>query len=120
METDRRSFLRAAGSSLILGAGSVHSASAATQAPAAPVSFPGIANPLEGGVEVIATGYIWTEGPVWVGGEDGRRILASYPVEVSSLIPLSITGLTLFIACLLVVVLAGLGIVALIRGKRGV
>ena len=44
---------------------------------------------------------------------------AGYPVEVSSLIPLSITGLTLFIGCLLVAVLAGLGVVALIRGKRG-
>ena len=44
---------------------------------------------------------------------------ASYPFGVSVLIPLSITGLTLFIACLLVAVLAGLGIVALIRGKRG-
>jgi hypothetical protein len=38
---------------------------------------------------------------------------------VASLIPLSVTGLTLFIACLLVAVLAGLGIVALVRGKRG-
>jgi hypothetical protein len=38
---------------------------------------------------------------------------------VSSLLPLSVTGLTLFIACLAVAVLAGLGIVALVRGKRG-
>ena len=57
MGTDRRSFLRAAGRSLVLGAGSVWSASASAQAPASPVSFPGIANPLEGGVDVIATGY---------------------------------------------------------------
>jgi hypothetical protein len=49
----------------------------------------------------------------------GRAVDAGYPVEVSSLIPLSITGLTLFIGCLLVAVLAGLGVVALIRGKRG-
>lgn len=40
-------------------------------------------------------------------------------MRVSSLIPLSVTGLTLFIACLLVIVLAGLGIFALVRGKRG-
>src|SRR5688572_25520927 len=35
--------------------------------PGAAVSF-SVPNPLEGGVEVIATGYIWTESPVWVGG----------------------------------------------------
>ena len=79
MESDRRSFLRAASSSLVLGAGSVRSASAAAQAPAAPVSFPGIANPLEGAVEVIATGYIWTEGPVWVGGEQGHLLFSDVP-----------------------------------------
>ena len=79
METDRRSFLRAAGSSLVLGAGSVWSASAAAQAPASPVSFPGIPNPLEGGVDVIATGYIWTEGPVWVGGEEGHLLFSDVP-----------------------------------------
>lgn len=43
----------------------------------------------------------------------------SYPERVASAIPLSVTGLTLFIACLLAAVLAGLGIVALVRGKRG-
>ena len=79
METDRRSFLRAAGSSLVLGAGSVWSASAAAQAPASPVTFPGIPNPLEGGVDVIATGYIWTEGPVWVGGEEGHLLFSDVP-----------------------------------------
>jgi gluconolactonase len=80
METDRRSFLRAAGGSLVLGAASVRSASAvAAQAPAAPVSFPGVANPLEGAVEVIATGYLWTEGPVWVGGEQGHLLFSDVP-----------------------------------------
>ncbi len=79
METDRRSFLRAAGSSLVVGAGSVWRASAAAQAPASPVSFPGIPNPLEGGVDVIATGYIWTEGPVWVGGEAGHLLFSDVP-----------------------------------------
>src|SRR5262245_2211286 len=77
MESDRRSFLRAAGSSLILGAGSVSSMSAQTPAP--PVSFPGIANPLEGAVDAIATGYIWTEGPVWVGGEAGQLLFSDVP-----------------------------------------
>jgi gluconolactonase len=43
------------------------------------VSFPGIANPLEGGVEVIATGYIWTEGPVWVGGPQGHLLFSDVP-----------------------------------------
>jgi hypothetical protein len=60
MNANRRSFLRAAGSSLVVGVGSVWSAAA--QAPTTPVSFPGIPNPLEGSVEVIATGYIWTSG----------------------------------------------------------
>ena len=77
MQTDRRSFLRAAGSSLVLGAGRVWTAAA--QPHASPVSFPGIPNPLEGAVEVIATGYLWTEGPVWVGGEDGRLLFSDVP-----------------------------------------
>jgi len=38
---------------------------------------------------------------------------------VPSLIPLSITGVVLFAACLALVVLAGLGIFALLRGRRG-
>jgi hypothetical protein len=38
---------------------------------------------------------------------------------VFSLVPLSVTGLVLFTACLVLAVLAGLGIVALLRGKRG-
>jgi gluconolactonase len=81
MEMDRRSFLRATGSSLVLDAGSVWSASAAarSQAPASPVSFPGIANPLEAGLEVIATGYLWSEGPVWVGGEGGHLLFSDVP-----------------------------------------
>lgn len=58
MKTDRRAFLRAAGTSLVVGAGSMWRVAA--QAPSSPVSFPGIPNPLEGSVEVIATGYQWT------------------------------------------------------------
>jgi gluconolactonase len=77
MNKDRRSFLRVAGSSLVVGAGSVWSAAA--QAPTSPVSVPGTPNPLEGSVEVIATGYIWTEGPVWVGGEDGHLLFSDVP-----------------------------------------
>lgn len=81
MKTDRRSFLRVAGTSVVVGAGSMVSASpAAAQGPAAaPVSFPGIADPLEGPVEVIASGYIWTEGPVWVGGEQGHLLFSDVP-----------------------------------------
>ena len=79
METDRRSFLRASGGSLVVGAGGVWSASSAAQTPASPVSFPGIANPLEGSIDVIATGYIWTEGPVGVGGEDGHLLFSDVP-----------------------------------------
>ncbi len=36
-----------------------------------PPSFPNVPNPLEGDVEVIASGFVWCEGPVWLGGEDG-------------------------------------------------
>jgi gluconolactonase len=81
MEFDRRSFLRATGGSLVVNAASVWSASAAdrSQTPATPVSFPGIANPLEGRVEVIATGYLWSEGPVWVGGEGGHLLFSDVP-----------------------------------------
>ena len=42
-----------------------------------------------------------------------------YAALVSSLIPLSVTGVVLFTACLVLVVLAGLGIFALLRGRRG-
>ena len=52
---------------------------AAAQTPAAPVSFPNVANPVEGPVEVIAAGYIWTEGPVWVGGEQGHLLFSDVP-----------------------------------------
>jgi hypothetical protein len=88
MHTDRRSFLHAAGGSLVLGAGSAWGASASAsdsssaQAPAPappPNSFPGIANPLEGDVEVIATGFMWSEGPVWVGGENGYLLFSDVP-----------------------------------------
>ena len=53
------------------------------------------------------------------GGGGRSGIAAGYAGDVVSLLPLSVTGLTLFIACLLVAVLAGLGIVALVSGKRG-
>lgn len=81
MHRDRRSFLRAAGGSVVVGAASVMGRSAlAAQAPPAqapaPVSFPGVPNPLEGPVDVIAAGYMWTEGPVWVGGEQGHLLFS--------------------------------------------
>ncbi len=43
------------------------------------MSFPGVPDPLEGGVTAIATGFIWTEGPVWVGGEDGHLLFSDVP-----------------------------------------
>jgi gluconolactonase len=81
MKTDRRSFLRVAGTSVAVGAGSLLAGPAVNaQGPgAAPVSFPGIPDPLEGPVEVIASGYIWTEGPVWVGGEQGHLLFSDVP-----------------------------------------
>ena len=77
MDTDRRSFLRAAATSLAVGATSVRTA--LTQTPAAPVSFPNVANPLEGPVDVIATGFQWSEGPVWVGGDNGHLLFSDVP-----------------------------------------
>ena len=80
MNAGRRSFLRVAGASVVAGAGTIamSASTAAAQAPQAapPPSFPGIANPLEGPVDVIAAGYMWTEGPVWVGGEQGRLLFS--------------------------------------------
>jgi hypothetical protein len=49
----------------------------------------------------------------WPDGLDG------YAARVPLLVPLSVTGLVVFTACLVIVVLAGLGIVTLMRGKRG-
>lgn len=49
----------------------------------------------------------------WSDGPDG------YAARVLLLVPLSITGLVVFTACLVVIVLAGLGIVTMMRGKRG-
>lgn len=77
METDRRTFLRAACGSVVLGVGAVGTSSA--QRRSAPPSFPDVPNPLEGDVEVIASGYIWTEGPAWLGGEDGHLLFSDVP-----------------------------------------
>lgn len=71
MNMDRRAFL--------CGAGVVAAGSAMGQGPSAPVSFPGVPNPLESAAEVIASGYIWTEGPVWVGGADGHLLFSDVP-----------------------------------------
>lgn len=80
MNSKRRQFLQLAGTSVIVGAGSAFGKSAMAQAPAAqtppPVSFPGVPNPLEGPAEVIAAGYLWTEGPEWVGGEQGYLLFS--------------------------------------------
>jgi hypothetical protein len=45
--------------------------------------------------------------------------VGGYAAQVLGLVPLSVTGLVLFTACLVLAVLAGLGIFALLRGKRG-
>src|SRR5262245_56200409 len=83
MNRGRRSFLRAACSSVVAGAGSAFARSAvaaqAPQAPPAPVSFPNVANPLDAPVEVIAAGYLWSEGPVWVAGDQGRLLFSDVP-----------------------------------------
>lgn len=85
MRRGRRSFLRAAGRSVLVGVGTVMTRAAtaaepaAPQTPSAPVSFPNLPNPLEGPVEVIAGGYTWTEGPVWVGGEQGHLLFSDVP-----------------------------------------
>jgi gluconolactonase len=44
-----------------------------------PPSFPNVANPIDGNVDVIASGYMWTEGPVWVGGEQGHLLFSDVP-----------------------------------------
>lgn len=77
MHTNRRAFLGTTGAALFTVAAPRRAAS--IQAPAAPVAFPGIANPLEGDVQVIATGYRWTEGPVWVGDEAGYLLFSDVP-----------------------------------------
>lgn len=64
---------------MVAGAGAMLARPTGAQAPAAPVSFPGVANPLDGSVEVIASGYIWTEGPAWVGGEQGHLLFSDVP-----------------------------------------
>jgi gluconolactonase len=77
---NRRAFLHLAGSSAFVAAAGLRSRSAAAQGPAAqPVSFPGVPNPLEGDLEVIATGYIWAEGPVWVGDAGGYLLFTDVP-----------------------------------------
>ena len=65
----------AAGIGTIAGAAS---AAQRGQGAPPPPSFPGVANPLEN-VEVIAQGYIWTEGPVWLGGETGHLLFSDVP-----------------------------------------
>ncbi len=64
---------------MLAGAGAMMARSAAAQRGAGPVSFPTVANPIEGEVEVIASGYIWTEGPVWVGDEQGHLLFSDVP-----------------------------------------
>ena len=74
----RRTFLRAAGTVAVAAAAGGRTTLA--QRPGTqPVSFTGVANPLEGEVEVIASGYLWTEGPVWVGDAQGHLLFSDVP-----------------------------------------
>lgn len=71
-------------------------------------AFPGLANPLEGGIDVIATAYIRTERPVWVGGEEGHLLFSGVgTVEVRDLRrasrPSFLTGLVAEVLCLIFV-----------------
>jgi len=75
---DRRVFLQLSGAAAVAGARLARRTDAA-QGAAAPVSFPNVANPLDGDVEVIASGYLWTEGPVWVGSDDGSLLFSDVP-----------------------------------------
>lgn len=35
--------------------------------------------PADSAIEIIATGFTWTEGPVWMGGEDGHLLFSDIP-----------------------------------------
>jgi hypothetical protein len=52
-------------------------------------------------------------------GREGLEGAVGYAARVSSLVPLSVTGVVVFTACMVLVVLAGFGIFALLRGRRG-
>src|SRR5690606_14276360 len=78
-----RCFLRAAGASAgVASPGSLAAGAAAAQrgrgGPPPPPSFPGLANPLED-IEVLSTGIQWSEGPVWVVGDDGYLLFSDVP-----------------------------------------
>lgn len=83
MHADRRSFLQSAGSAVAIGTAALLGARPAEAqgrgGPQAPPSFPNIPNPIEGDVEVVAKDYIWTEGPLWVGGADGYLLFSDVP-----------------------------------------
>ena len=76
----RRSFLRVAGSSVVVGAGSrVERARRRRRRRPRLCRFRASPIRWKGNVEIIATGYIWTEGPVWVGGEQGHLLFSDVP-----------------------------------------
>jgi len=39
----------------------------------------GLPNPTEGPIEVISEGYLWTEGPTWVGDKNGYLLFSDVP-----------------------------------------
>jgi len=80
LKTSRRKLLQLAGAgSAALGAGGILSAVSSAQGVDADGSAePTIADPVES-FQIIGAGYIWTEGPVWLGGEDGQLLFSDVP-----------------------------------------
>ena len=82
MRTSRRSMLQMVGAcTAAVGIGACVRKDTAT-APAAAeeeaVAEPTIGDPIQS-LEIIGTGYLWTEGPVWLGGEDGHLLFSDVP-----------------------------------------
>ena len=92
MPTSRRSLLQLAGTAMAAaGTGvfvaacarqeDIASASVACPPTTGPVDSPdtsSVANPIDS-VEVIGSGYLWTEGPVWLGDENGQLLFSDVP-----------------------------------------
>jgi len=85
LRTSRRSLLKLAGMLSAAGTGSILVGCAKSVAPSEALSTADasalaspIANPIES-VEVIGTGFIWTEGPVWLGDENGQLLFSDVP-----------------------------------------
>ncbi|MDH3371813.1 MAG: SMP-30/gluconolactonase/LRE family protein [Gammaproteobacteria bacterium] len=82
MHTSRRSLLQLVGAcTATIGIGGVIGACAREEKETAP-SIAAVArtveNPIES-LEIIGSGYIWTEGPVWLGDENGQLLFSDVP-----------------------------------------